>query len=71
MTSNEKTQNYNIVDLDETYDFLVLNFFHLRSLRCSKNNWIFKHEGIFDFSYPRFNTVRVKSEFRAMVPMRA
>jgi hypothetical protein len=27
-----------------------------------KINWIFRHEGIFDFSYLQFNTVRVKSD---------
>ena len=25
-----------IIDLDEIYNFLVLSFFHLKSLRCSK-----------------------------------
>jgi len=27
-----------------------------------KINWIFRHDGIFDFSYLRFNTVSVKSD---------
>jgi hypothetical protein len=43
-----------------------------------KINWIFRHEGIFDFSYMQFNTVRVKSdgsgvegkEFKAMAIVR-
>jgi hypothetical protein len=26
-----------IVALDEIYNFVVLSFFHLRTLRCSKN----------------------------------
>ena len=42
-----------IIDLDEIYNFLVLSFefFHLKSLRCSKKiNNIFELKGIFVFS---------------------
>ena len=33
---NENNFYMKIIDLDEIYNFLVLSFFHLKSLRCSK-----------------------------------
>ena len=51
-----------IIDLDEIYNFLVLSFYHLKSLRCSKKiNDIFRHKGIFDFSHLQFDGVRVQT----------
>jgi hypothetical protein len=48
-----------IIDLDEICNFLVLIFFHLKSLRC----W---NKGIFDFSHLQFDTVRAQSDGSGM-----
>ena len=49
---NENKFYMKIIDLDEIYNFLVLSFFHLKSLRCSKKiNNIFELKGIFVFSH--------------------
>ena len=42
-------------------------FFHLKSLRCSKNNNnIFRLKGIFVFSHLQFDGVRVQTDGSAM-----
>ena len=56
-----------IIDLDEIYNFLVLSFFHLKSLRCSKKiNNIFELKGIFVFSHLQFNGVRAQTDGSGM-----
>ena len=56
-----------IIDLDEIYNFLVLSFFHLKSLRFSKKiNDIFRLKGIFDFSYLQFDGVRAQTDGSGM-----
>ena len=56
-----------IIDLDEIYNFLVLSFFYLKSLRCLKTiNDIFKLKGILDFSHLQFNGVRAKANCSGM-----
>ena len=42
MELNENTFYTKVVALNEIYNFVVLSFFHLRTLRCSKNNIKFR-----------------------------
>jgi len=37
-TSDEDEFYMKILDLDEIYNFVVLSFFYLKTLKCSKNN---------------------------------
>jgi hypothetical protein len=63
MESNEDNFYINIVDHDEIYNFLVLSFFSFEIIKMLKKiNCLFRHEGIFDFSYPQFDIVRAKSD---------
>ena len=55
-----------IIDLDEIYNFLVLSFFHLKSLRCPKINDIFTLKGIFVFSHLQFDGVRAQTDGSGM-----
>ena len=52
----------NIIDLDEIYNFLVLSFLFEVIKMPKKINCIFRPEGILDFSQPRCDTVRAKSD---------
>ena len=60
--SNEDNFYTNIVDIVEIYNFLVLSFSFEVIKMAKKNNCIFRPEGILDFSQPRFDTVRAKSD---------
>ena len=56
-----------IIDLGEIYNFLVLSFFYLKSLRNSKKiNDIFTPKSIFVFSHLQFNGVRVQTDGSGM-----
>jgi len=43
MELNENTFYTKVVALNEIYNFVVLSFFYLRTLRYSKNNIKFRH----------------------------
>ena len=64
---NEDNFYMKIIDLDEIYNFLVLSFFYLKSLRNSKKiNDIFTPKSIFVFSHLQFNDVRVQTDGSGM-----
>ena len=66
MTSNEKTQNQKVIDLDEIYNFLVLSFFIEVVKMLKKINNIFELKGIFIFSHLQFDGVRVQTDGSGM-----
>ena len=67
MVLDKDTLYMKIVAHDKIYNFLVLSFFHLKSLRCLKKiNDIFRLKGIFDFSHLQFDDVRAQTDGSGM-----
>jgi len=62
MDFNENNFYTKLIDIIEIYNFVILGFFYLKSLRCSKNLITYPVLRVFLTFHLRFDTVKAKSD---------